>query len=112
LNPPKAKKQNAIFIITVVYHTHSDKPEESVLRQGEKLDTEHWRKSLIGCHSKTGRFPIYHQSGFGSFVANGSSSMASTCGSTLALMDAGVPITKPVAGISIGMMSDEKNMNF
>jgi polyribonucleotide nucleotidyltransferase len=36
---------------------------------------------------------------------NGSSSMASTCGSTLALMDAGVPITKPVAGISIGMMS-------
>jgi polyribonucleotide nucleotidyltransferase len=40
---------------------------------------------------------------------NGSSSMASTCGSTLALMDAGVPIKKPVAGISIGMISDEKN---
>ncbi len=39
---------------------------------------------------------------------NGSSSMASTCGSTLALMDAGVPIAKPVAGISIGMMSDDK----
>lgn len=37
---------------------------------------------------------------------NGSSSMASTCGSTLALMDAGVPIKKPVAGISIGMMSE------
>ncbi len=40
---------------------------------------------------------------------NGSSSMASTCGSTLALMAAGVPIRKPVAGISIGMMSDEKD---
>ncbi len=40
---------------------------------------------------------------------NGSSSMASTCGSTLALMDAGVPISKPVAGISIGMMSDGDN---
>ncbi|HUD44232.1 MAG TPA: polyribonucleotide nucleotidyltransferase [Patescibacteria group bacterium] len=40
---------------------------------------------------------------------NGSSSMASTCGSTMALMDAGVPITKPVAGISIGMMSDKDN---
>ncbi len=39
---------------------------------------------------------------------NGSSSMASTCGSTLALMDAGVPIKKPVAGISIGMMSDDE----
>ncbi|MBI2443417.1 MAG: polyribonucleotide nucleotidyltransferase [Candidatus Levybacteria bacterium] len=37
--------------------------------------------------------------------SNGSTSMASTCGSTLALMDAGVPILRPVAGISIGMMS-------
>lgn len=37
---------------------------------------------------------------------NGSSSMASTCGSTLALMDAGVPLKAPVAGISIGMMSE------
>jgi polyribonucleotide nucleotidyltransferase len=39
--------------------------------------------------------------------SNGSSSMASVCGGTLALMDAGVPISKPVAGISIGMISDE-----
>ncbi len=39
----------------------------------------------------------------------GSTSMASTCGSTLALMDAGVPIKAPVAGISIGMVSDDKN---
>jgi polyribonucleotide nucleotidyltransferase len=39
--------------------------------------------------------------------SNGSSSMASVCGGTLALMDAGVPIIKPVAGISIGMISDE-----
>jgi polyribonucleotide nucleotidyltransferase len=38
--------------------------------------------------------------------SNGSSSMASVCGGTLALMDAGVPIVKPVAGISIGMVSD------
>lgn len=35
--------------------------------------------------------------------SNGSSSMGSTCGSTLALMDAGVPIKKPVAGIAIGL---------
>jgi polyribonucleotide nucleotidyltransferase len=40
--------------------------------------------------------------------SNGSSSMASVCGGTLALMDAGVPIKQPVAGISIGMVSDEK----
>ncbi len=38
--------------------------------------------------------------------SNGSSSMASTCGSTLALMDAGVPIKKPVAGIAMGLASD------
>lgn len=38
--------------------------------------------------------------------SNGSSSMASVCGGTLALMDAGVPIKNPVAGISIGLVSD------
>ncbi len=37
--------------------------------------------------------------------SNGSTSMASACGSTLALMDAGVPITAPVAGIAIGLMT-------
>ena len=36
--------------------------------------------------------------------ANGSTSMAATCGSTLALMDAGVPIKAPVAGIAMGLM--------
>jgi polyribonucleotide nucleotidyltransferase len=40
--------------------------------------------------------------------SNGSSSMASVCGGSLALMDAGVPIINTVAGISIGMVSDEK----
>ena len=40
---------------------------------------------------------------------NGSSSMASTCGSTLSLMDAGVPIKDKVAGISIGMISNDKD---
>ncbi|MCK9361379.1 polyribonucleotide nucleotidyltransferase [Patescibacteria group bacterium] len=40
--------------------------------------------------------------------ANGSSSMGATCGSTLALMDAGVPILEPVAGIAMGVASDEK----
>lgn len=39
--------------------------------------------------------------------SNGSTSMASVCGSTLALMDAGVPIAAPVAGISIGLVKDE-----
>lgn len=40
--------------------------------------------------------------------SNGSSSMGSTCGSTLALMDAGVPIRKPVAGMAMGLASKGK----
>lgn len=39
-------------------------------------------------------------------ASNGSTSMASVCAGSIALMDAGVPITKPVAGIAMGMMSD------
>lgn len=38
--------------------------------------------------------------------SNGSSSMASTCGSTLALMNAGVPIKKPVSGVAMGLVKD------
>ncbi len=40
--------------------------------------------------------------------SNGSTSMATVCGATLSLMDAGVPLKAPVAGISIGMFTDEK----
>lgn len=39
--------------------------------------------------------------------SNGSSSMASTCGSTLALMDAGVPISAPVSGIAMGLIKED-----
>ncbi len=38
--------------------------------------------------------------------SNGSTSMASVCGGTLALMDAGVPLTRPVAGISVGICTE------
>ena len=41
--------------------------------------------------------------------SNGSSSMASVCVGTLALMDAGIPITKPVAGISVGLFTGDHN---
>ena len=41
--------------------------------------------------------------------SNGSTSQASICGSTLALMDAGVPIKKPVAGISTGLVTSKEN---
>ncbi len=41
--------------------------------------------------------------------SNGSSSMASVCGGTLSLLNAGVPIKKPVAGIAMGLISDSSN---
>ncbi|MCW3056263.1 MAG: polyribonucleotide nucleotidyltransferase, partial [Solirubrobacterales bacterium] len=41
--------------------------------------------------------------------SNGSSSMASVCGSSLALMDAGVPIKRPVAGIAMGLIKEGEN---
>jgi len=40
--------------------------------------------------------------------SNGSTSMASVCGSTLSLMDAGVPLQAPVAGIAMGLITDEE----
>jgi len=43
--------------------------------------------------------------------SNGSSSMASTCGSTLSLMNAGVPIKRPVSGIAMGIIVDQESMN-
>src|SRR5581483_5939301 len=39
--------------------------------------------------------------------SNGSSSMASVCGGSLAMMDAGVPLRAPVAGIAMGLVMDE-----
>lgn len=44
--------------------------------------------------------------------SNGSTSMASTCGSTLSLMDAGVPISDPVAGIACGLITSENQDEF
>lgn len=45
-------------------------------------------------------------------ASNGSSSMASVCGSTMALMDAGVPIKKPVAGVAMGLITEGDGQNY
>ena len=44
------------------------------------------------------------------FESNGSSSMATVCGSSLAMMDAGVPITRPVSGIAMGLIKDPEGL--
>ena len=43
--------------------------------------------------------------------SNGSSSMATVCGGSLALMDAGVPISNPAAGVAVGLVSNNNTFN-
>ena len=45
-------------------------------------------------------------------TSNGSTSMAATCGATIALLDAGVPLKKPVSGIAMGMVSNEDQSKY
>lgn len=64
-------------------------------------------KALVPVLPPTNEFPYVLRLVSEVLSSNGSTSMASVCGSTLALMDAGVPILAPVAGISIGLVIDE-----
>ena len=61
-------------------------------------------KALIPILPKKEDFPYTIRIVSEALASNGSTSMGSVCGSTLALMDAGVPIKKPVAGIASGLM--------
>ncbi|MBI2028107.1 MAG: polyribonucleotide nucleotidyltransferase [Candidatus Levybacteria bacterium] len=63
-------------------------------------------KALLAVIPKQEEFPYTIRVVSEILSSNGSTSMASTCGSTLALMDAGVPIKKPVSGIAMGMVSN------
>jgi len=64
-------------------------------------------KSLGGVVPTGEEFPYTIRTVSDILESNGSSSMATVCGATLSLMDAGVPIKHPVAGISIGRISDD-----
>lgn len=66
-------------------------------------------KALIPVLPSKKEFPYTIRVVSESMASNGSTSMASVCGSTLALMDAGVPISSPVAGIAMGLMMQDKN---
>lgn len=66
-------------------------------------------RALIPVIPSSEKFPYTVQVVSEVMSSNGSTSMASTCGSTLALMDAGVPIESPVSGIAMGLIvEDEK----
>jgi polyribonucleotide nucleotidyltransferase len=62
-------------------------------------------RALLSVLPKEATFPYTIRLVSEILESNGSTSMASVCGSTLALMDAGVPITSPVAGIAMGLVT-------
>jgi polyribonucleotide nucleotidyltransferase len=68
-------------------------------------------KSIRGVIPTKEKFPYTIRLVSETLSSNGSSSMGSVCASTLALMDGGVPITRPVAGIAMGAMIDEEANN-
>ena len=63
-------------------------------------------RALLPMIPDSGEFPYTLRVVSEAISSNGSTSMASVCGSTLALMDAGVPIKAPVAGIAMGLMME------
>lgn len=63
-------------------------------------------RALLPMIPDSGEFPYTLRVVSEAVSSNGSTSMASVCGSTLALMDAGVPIKAPVAGIAMGLMME------
>jgi len=65
-------------------------------------------RAIIPVLPSTEDFPYTIRSVSEALSSNGSTSMASVCSSSLALMDAGVPISSPVAGIAMGLITDEK----
>jgi polyribonucleotide nucleotidyltransferase len=64
-------------------------------------------RSLVAVLPTVDQFPYTVRVISDILESNGSSSMASSCGGCLALMDAGVPISKPVAGISVGLVQEK-----
>jgi len=84
--------------------------EVGVLRGPGRRDIGHGalaEKALLPVLPEEDTFPYTIRVVSEVMGSNGSSSMASTCGSSLALMDAGVPIRTPVAGVAIGLASNE-----
>jgi polyribonucleotide nucleotidyltransferase len=83
--------------------------EAGPMRGPKRRDIGHGalaERALVPVVPSTEEFPYTIRVVSDILESNGSSSMASVCGSTLALMDAGVPIAKPVAGIAMGLIKE------
>lgn len=89
--------------------------ETRPLRATGRREVGHGRlaeKALLAVLPKEDEFPYIMRVVSETLTCNGSSSMASVCGSSLSLMDAGVPIRRSVAGIAMGMIYDETSHDF
>ncbi|MDQ5807364.1 MAG: polyribonucleotide nucleotidyltransferase, partial [Actinomycetota bacterium] len=83
--------------------------EAGFMRGPKRRDIGHGalaERALVPVVPSTDEFPYTIRIVSDILESNGSSSMASVCGSTLALMDAGVPIKAPVAGIAMGLIKE------
>jgi polyribonucleotide nucleotidyltransferase len=83
--------------------------EAKVLRGSSRREIGHGalaERALIAVIPSEDEFPYTLRVVSEALSSNGSTSMGSVCGSTLALMDAGVPIKAPVAGIAMGLITD------
>ncbi|MCL4506140.1 MAG: polyribonucleotide nucleotidyltransferase, partial [Chloroflexi bacterium] len=85
--------------------------EAKVLRGSSRREVGHGalaERALVAVIPDEDAFPYTIRVVSEVLSSNGSTSMGSVCGSTLALMDAGVPIKAPVAGIAMGLITDGK----
>ena len=83
--------------------------ETGFMRGPKRRDIGHGalaERALVGMIPDESEFPYTLRLVSETLESNGSSSMASVCGSTLALMDAGVKIARPVAGIAMGLIKE------
>jgi DNA polymerase III epsilon subunit family exonuclease len=102
---PKTEKRYLHHYNFPPYSTGENKP----MRGPSRRDIGHGNlaeRALIPVLPKQDEFPYVIRLVSECLSSNGSTSMASTCGSTLALMDAGVPISAPVAGAAMGLISE------
>jgi len=102
---PKTEKRYIHHYNFPPYSTGENKP----MRGPSRRDIGHGNlaeRALIPVLPTNEEFPYVIRLVSECMSSNGSTSMASTCGSTLALMDAGVPISAPVAGAAMGLISE------
>ncbi|HOO56570.1 MAG TPA: polyribonucleotide nucleotidyltransferase [bacterium] len=86
--------------------------ETRMMRGPSRRDIGHGtlaENALAGMIPSNDDFPYAIRAVSEVLESNGSSSMASVCGSTMALMDAGVPVKRPIAGIAMGLVIEDGN---